>query len=138
MTELRDRDLRAINIDSLIERVVAQELLQYVDPENIPRAATLDELQIRKNLQAADRRYRDNLTNVRQARVGRPRIPYETLVKVAEVYRENIDGRPTEAVQAAFGLSRRTAARYVQSCRSEEHKLLPPTEPRQEEGLANG
>ena len=52
----------------------------------------------------------------------------ETLVKVAELYRRHIDEQPTKAVQTAFGVSPRTAARYVQVCRSDEYQLLPKTE----------
>ena len=67
------------------------------------------------------------LMNVRRARSGRPRIPQERLEKVADVYREHIEDRPTEAVSGAFGVSHRTAARYVQQAR--EGGLLPDTTP---------
>jgi Family of unknown function (DUF6214) len=67
------------------------------------------------------------LTNVRRARSGRPRIPQERLQEVADVYREHIEERPTEAVSRAFGVSHRTAARYVQQAR--EAGLLPDTTP---------
>jgi hypothetical protein len=67
------------------------------------------------------------LSDIRQARSGRSRISQERLSKVAEVYRENIHDRPTEAVKRAFDLSHRTAARYVQQAR--ERGLLPATSP---------
>jgi hypothetical protein len=47
----------------------------------------------------------------------------EELREVARVYRENIDGRPLEAVQA-LGYTRRTAARRVQQARD---KVDPTT-----------
>jgi DNA-binding transcriptional regulator LsrR (DeoR family) len=67
------------------------------------------------------------LANVRRARSGRPCISRERLQKVAEIYREHIDDRPTEAVSRTFGISHRTAARYVQQAR--ESGLLPDTTP---------
>ncbi len=47
------------------------------------------------------------------------------LEQVAKVYREQIGGRPTEAVQVLLGYSRRTAARRVQQARAAG--ILPPT-----------
>lgn len=67
------------------------------------------------------------LANVRRARSGRPRKSHEHLQKVAEIYREHTQERPTEAVMRAFGTSYRTAARDVQKAR--EAALLPPTTP---------
>lgn len=49
------------------------------------------------------------------------------LEEVARVYRDAIDGRPTEAVQTMLGYSRRTAARRVQQARAAG--LLPATSP---------
>jgi Holliday junction resolvasome RuvABC DNA-binding subunit len=46
------------------------------------------------------------------------------LKEVARVYRENVDSRPVEAVEA-LGYSRRTAARRIQQARLKG--LLPPT-----------
>jgi transposase-like protein len=46
---------------------------------------------------------------------------------VADIYRQHIDDRPTEAVSRAFGKSHRTAARWVQQAR--EAGLLPDTTP---------
>jgi hypothetical protein len=50
-----------------------------------------------------------------------------TLILVAEVYREHVSERPTEAVSRVFGVSHRTAARYVQQARESGH--LPETTP---------
>lgn len=49
------------------------------------------------------------------------------LRRVANVYRENIDAQPIEAISDEFDVSYRTAARYVQLCRSDEFQLLPKT-----------
>ena len=54
------------------------------------------------------------------------------LDEVARVYRDAIDGRPTEAVQVRFGYSRRTAARRVEQARAAG--LLPPTTPGKKRG----
>ncbi len=48
----------------------------------------------------------------------------DELRTVAQVYRENVDGRPVEAVEN-LGFSRRTAARRIQQARLKG--LLPPT-----------
>lgn len=67
------------------------------------------------------------LTNVRRVRSGRPRKSDEHLHKVAEIYREHEQQRPTEAVMRAFGTSYRTAARDVQKARIAG--ILPATTP---------
>jgi hypothetical protein len=67
------------------------------------------------------------VTNARRVRAGRPRSSDERLQKVADIYRENIDGRPTEAVKDAFGYGHRHAARLVQQARAAG--LLPETTP---------
>jgi hypothetical protein len=50
----------------------------------------------------------------------------EFLANVARIYRANVDGRPTEAVRSAYAVPYRTAARWVELCRSDEHRLLSP------------
>ena len=62
---------------------------------------------------------------VRNANRGRRSIDHEFLEKVADVYREQFEDRPVKAVQMAFGVAPRTAAWYVELCRSDEHRLLP-------------
>lgn len=49
----------------------------------------------------------------------------EELRRIAEVYRANVTSAPLEAVEAEFGISRRTASRRVQSAR--ERGFLPET-----------
>ena len=63
--------------------------------------------------------------NVDIARTGRRRRrDPRTLARVAEIYIEHFDtGKPTQAVERAFRVSRRTAIRYVQDAR--EAGLLP-------------
>jgi hypothetical protein len=75
--------------------------------------------------QPSDRRAA--MVNARRVRSGRPRLASDRLQKVALLYREHIADRPTEAVSRAFGVSHRTAARYVQQARGAG--LLPDTTP---------
>ena len=66
--------------------------------------------------------------NVRRAR--RTRTRRSELDRVAQVYREHLDGHPTEAVRLVLSYgSHRTAARRVQEARAAG--LLPPTTPGQ-------
>lgn len=58
---------------------------------------------------------------------GRRRVSREQLELAAAVYRENIEGQPIKAVRAALDVPERTAARYIQMCRSDEFQLLPKT-----------
>lgn len=59
-------------------------------------------------------------------RAGKSReITPQLLQRVAHVYRENIAGHPTKAVQHHFQVSQRMAAEYVSMAR--QRKLLPPT-----------
>jgi hypothetical protein len=51
--------------------------------------------------------------------------PDDELSRVAAVYRENIKGSPAQAVELAFGWTRRTADRRIRAAR--DRGLLPPT-----------
>jgi hypothetical protein len=76
----------------------------------------------------ADRNTAQN--SVRQARkASRRKITPDLLADVAKLYRVHVDGNPIEAIRRAYKVSPRTAARYVEICRSDEHGLLPKTTP---------
>ena len=66
------------------------------------------------------------------ARAGHRGPSVAELEEVARVYRDAIEGRPTEAVQVMLGYSRRTAARRVQQARAAG--LLPETTPGKKKG----
>ena len=51
--------------------------------------------------------------------------PDDQLQRVADIYRENIDSNPTEAVEVILGLSRRTADRRIRLAR--DRGFLPET-----------
>ncbi len=61
---------------------------------------------------------------LRSGRTSRDITP-QLLQRVANIYRENIDGYPTKAVQHHFQVSQRMAAEYVS--RARKRGLLPPT-----------
>lgn len=108
--EVRTRHLKLIRVEDWLEYIVAV------------CATMLGETKIRM----PDEPDRETLGTVRKARASTRRtVTPEMLAKVADIYREHFDDRPTEAVQRAFGLTQRTAARYVQRCRAEG--LLPET-----------
>jgi hypothetical protein len=64
---------------------------------------------------------------IERARTVRRTVTPELLQRVAEVYRQHVDAKPIESVSDEFGVPYRTAARYVQLCRSDEFGLLPKT-----------
>lgn len=71
---------------------------------------------------------REGRNAIRDAqRVGRRKVTPDLLARAAEVYRDHIDAKPIEAVSDEFGVGYRTAARYVEMCRSDEFRLLPKT-----------
>jgi hypothetical protein len=113
--EIRDKDVRFVPVTAWVEQIAAACTWA-------PNIRGIENVQ-------GPAAQKANRANVRAVRVGRPRISREQLMRVAEVYREHIDGSPTDAVRRAFGVSARTAARYVELCRSDEHRLLPKTKP---------
>lgn len=109
--DVRNKYLANIHLDDWLEAIVAACSRRRVGP----------------NTWVGEADNHAAVVNVRQARAGRPRLAPEHLVRVAEIYREHVAGRPTEAVKRAFGVSDRTAARYVQAAR--KAGILPPTTP---------
>ena len=112
--EVRAKDLKSVPILDWTDEIVAACSWVRMESGGIMQIAG-------KERRAQDRR------NVARERVGRPRVSPELLEKVAEVYREHSDDRPTHAVQRVFGGSYRTAARNVE--RARDAGLLPPTTP---------
>jgi hypothetical protein len=114
--EVRDKDLSHVNLNGWIEQIVAACSYRYSGG-----AASGHEFWGRP---ADDQ---GELANVRRVRSGRTRVSAERLRKVAEIYRDHFTERPTDSVARSFGVSHRTAARYVQQARSAG--FLPPTDP---------
>jgi hypothetical protein len=115
--EIRDKHLAAIHLGDWLNQIVAACSLGFsgADADGIVWSKPNTD--------------RGAVADIRRAVSGRPRtVTPERLQKVAEVYRQHFGNRPTEAVARSFGVSHRTAARYVQMCRNPEHGLLPKTD----------
>lgn len=120
-TEVRPRDLKTVHLDTLVEQAVA--LCSYGRDElgHITKSAPTPA--DRKNAERARR------GKVRQAGPGRPRVSPDRLQQVADLYgRHAAGGRPIQVIAEVLGVDPRTAARYVEKCRSDEFRLLPPRE----------
>lgn len=115
--EVRSKDLRALQVEDWIEDMIAL-VARRVTAETDGIVTSV--------LEAGEGAARGAIATVREARKGARRtVTDELLAEVARVYRENIDGNPTEAVKVALGREYRTAARYVQLARAKG--LLPET-----------
>ena len=104
--EVRDKDLAVIRLGDWLEQIVAMCSLKYsgTGPGWTSWSKPVDD--------------RTAVPDIRRALSGRPRtVTPERLQQVAEIYRQHFERRPTEAVARSFGVSHRTAARYVQQAR---------------------
>ena len=112
--DIQRADLRAVRIDSWVEQVVAVCSHEQPEPGGV----------ITKSAPTpADH---DNARAARRSGSGRPKVPPERLHEAAELYRRHADDQPLLIVADVLGVSARTAARYVEKCRSDG--LLPPRE----------
>jgi transposase len=115
--EVRDKDLKYLRLDDWLEQIVALASMKFSgsSPGGVTNwAKPVDDVTA--------------LRDIRRIRPGRPRkMTRERLQRIADVYRQHVDGRPTDAVAKAFGVSPRTAARHVGQAR--DAGLLPPTTP---------
>lgn len=114
--EVREKDLSQIRLNDWLEQIVAQTSMKIT---GVPGQWGAGWSKPVDDTSA--------LADMQRVRSGRSRMSQERLSKVAEIYREHLSDRPTEAVSRAFGVSHRTAARHVQQAR--ERGLLPPTVP---------
>lgn len=117
---IRQADLRNIQVSALVEDVVAAWTFPLErDSEggervNFPPAP-------------GSRAYANAVHMIGRTQMGRSSrdITPQLLERVTEVYRANISGYPTKAVQHHFQVSQRMAAEYVS--RARKRGLLPPT-----------
>jgi len=116
--EIRQLDLRAVHVDELVAEIYGMLAMRVVSEGD--GVITVAE-------HGDDAGQADAVRTIREARKGRHarKITPEFLAEVARVYRENIDGNPTQAVERAFDVSKRMASLYVS--RAREAGLLPPT-----------
>lgn len=121
--EVRTVDLRAVRLEDWLEDIVAATSAEIVSTEGGLTTA---------RVKVGEDAHRAAVSTIRAARQGSRRTVTDDLLQsVADVYRENINDRPVEAVQRAFGTSYRTAARYVQLARP---RYLPATTPGKKKG----
>ena len=116
---IRQADLRSVVVAAVVEDFVAGFTFRVQRDE-----AGGAEVQVPVYGSPA---YVDALRFVGRMRAGRTSrdITPQLLERVAAVYRDNITGRPTKAVQHHFQVSQRMAAEYVS--RARKRGLLPPT-----------
>lgn len=120
--EVRQADLRAVQLTALIDLVagLSMQVTNYTDRTG--GRVILVNPDDDENLNAAV----DSMKRARSGKAVRTITP-QFLERVAEVYRTNVDGRPTRSVQDHFVVEPRTASEYVQ--RARRAGLLPPTSP---------
>lgn len=123
--EVRSKDVRLIRLEDWLEYIVAACSHPYADDG---RTVTIYDHPAAGPTPLDRRKVSEVRKPVRNANRGRRTIDREFLEKVADIYREHFDDRPTEAVGRSFGVKPRTAAWYVELCRSDEHQLLPKAE----------
>lgn len=130
--EVRSLDLSAVRIEDWIEELTAlaswkiEPTPGYVPGKGHP---TVSRTHGGPAGAADERAGRSAVRNARRA--ARRTVTPQLLEAVAKVYRANIDNKPTNAVEASFAVSYRTAGRYVQLARGAG--LLPPTTPGKKE-----
>lgn len=118
---VRTSDLGQLSLDAMTTSIYARSSQMAVyDPET--NVTTMSPITDERAFWAA--------INATDAAVKAPRrgTTKAELEQVAKVYRDNVGGRPVEAVAAVMGYgSQRTAARRVEQAR--DAGLLPPTTP---------
>ncbi|UXA04418.1 hypothetical protein KXD96_15415 [Mycobacterium sp. SMC-2] len=108
---LRNTDVRALADLGRWTEEILNECNVYIGPDGIPSRPGS----------------RDSLKEIGAARVQRRKISPTLLKEVANAYRSNVTKAPTRAVADSFDVPYRTAARWVELCRSDEFGLLPKT-----------
>ncbi len=126
--EIRQKHLRQTDVAKVATDLVAST----IDTELVPMSDVSDivipaDAPIDANLIAA---FRESQATARRF-VERQRLPRarrvmtdEFLRKVAQVYRENIDGKPTKAVGDVFSVQPRMASKYVERARQKSSSGL--------------
>lgn len=113
---VRQADLRATQVSALLDLAAVYTIRIERDEDGaVARAVT-----------SHGAAFAEHLRFVGGMGPGRPRdITPQLLERVAKLYRDNIAGYPTKAVEHHFQVSQRTAAEYVS--RARKRGLLPPT-----------
>ena len=129
---IRPIDLR-VKLDQLVEDAISEAALLA----SVPTAGDWRDTPLGRRELAADPNVFDDMVHlpgddaerrataklVQQAarRPRRKKVDDELLLKVAEVYRANVDDRPTQAVREHFQVKPSTASWYVRQARDAGH-----------------
>ena len=109
--EIRVSGLAGVRIEDCLERAVWWLMWPRVDGGGEPELPD-------KTHWFDFGRAREAVTQTRSARAARKvKITDDVLREVADVYRDNISDKPTEAVAEHFGKQHRTAALYIKRAR---------------------
>ena len=114
-SDIRQKHLRKTDPAKLATDLVVSMIEKPIDP------STADVKQLRETRRAL-RAFVERQQLPRQRRV----MTSEFLQGVAQVYRANIDGKPTKAVGETFNVQSRMASKYVEAAR--QRGYLPKTE----------
>ena len=143
--EVRGADLRAVRLEGAVDDLAAVASVDVVTADDgstvfrrsLNRAlrtaapgevlnATLAEFSRQVADEDGEHELAQATKTIKEARSGsRRRLTDELLTQVAEIYRANLNDRPGEAVQAAYWVCPRQAARYIRAAR--DKGFLPPT-----------
>lgn len=115
---LRHSDFERFDLDVLVRNI-------YMDAASWIRDRDDGVVEMGISPTEASRREVSEMIGAARKRGAPRKITDEFLRRVAEVYRENIDDRPTERVAAYFNVAPRTASMYLTKAREAGH--LPPT-----------
>ena len=114
---IRQADFRELQVSAIVEDFVAMFTVRIERDENGEAVKAISALDDMPGLTRF-------VGRMRAGRTSRDITP-QLLERVAAVYRENIAGYPTKAVEHHFQVSQRMAAEYVS--RARKRGLLPPT-----------
>lgn len=129
--EIRQKHLRQTDVAKLVtdlvistirrERGLSTAALRERLAEEVDVEVIKELKRVRQQSEDAARRFVERQRLPRERRV----MTDDFLQKVAEVYREHIDGAPTKVVGETFGVQPRMASKYVD--RARQKGFLPPT-----------
>lgn len=126
-SEIRQKHLRQTDVAKLVTDLVVSTIRReqrwstFPSGEDLTVDAIRERQRVARESTATARRFVERQRLPRERRVMTP----EFLQKVAEVYRENINGAPTKAVGETFNVQARQASKYVDQARRRGY--LPQT-----------
>jgi len=116
--DIRQKHLRSVTVDRIAQIVYSVWIVELRDVSRDGAEAT-------KWTDLSAEQEREIYGVLQDLRSGRRHVDAELLRQVADIYRENFDSAPAEAVARAFGVKPRMAHEYVKKAR--DRGFLPPT-----------